>query len=293
MLRNTRRADTRAAGLRIESVADPDDHFSLGGERKNLGVENFRAAGGESVGLIVAELMQEPRLGGFMGIRAVDAVDVGPNDQLIGVHDVGDDGSGKIGAVAAERSDAAVGSRADEAGDDGDNAGFKKGKKNVTAALFGLFEMRLGVSESVAGQDKIRRGYGDGGDAGLFESGGEEPGAEAFTKGGETIKKFGTGGDSAVKGNFMKKVAAQELQLAADAKVRILNDADRARSNAVAEMEIVKHVEVKIQKQLSFAAGMRELAIGERVSDGEKMIGDTLHGGDDHGDAGSFYGGEN
>jgi len=28
-----------------------------------------------------------------------------------------------------------------------------------------------------------------------------------------------------VKGNFMKKVAAQELQLAADAKVRILNDA--------------------------------------------------------------------
>jgi len=50
---------------------------------------------------------------------------------------------------------------------------------------------------------------------------------------------------------------------------------------------------VKIQKQLSFAAGMRELAIGERVSDGEKMIGDTLHGGDDHGDAGSFYGGAN
>jgi len=32
-------------------------------------------------------------------------------------------------------------------------------------------------------------------------------------------------------------------------------------------MEIVKHVEVKIQKQLSFAAGMRELAIGERVSE--------------------------
>jgi len=41
MLRNTRRADTRAAGLRIESVADPDDHFSLGGERKNLGVEKL------------------------------------------------------------------------------------------------------------------------------------------------------------------------------------------------------------------------------------------------------------
>jgi len=57
----------------------------------------------------------------------------------------------------------------------------------------------------------------------------------------------------------MKKVAAQELQLAADAKVRILNDADRARSNAVAEMEIVKHVEVKIQKQLSFAAGVASL----------------------------------
>jgi len=206
---------------------------------------------------------------------------------------VGDDGSGKIGAVAAERGDATVGSRTDEAGNDGDNAGFEKRKKNVAATLFGLFEMRLGIAESVAGQYEIRRGDGYGRDAGLFESGGEEPGAEAFAKGGETIEKFGTGGDSAVNGDFMKKVAAQELQLAADAKVRILSGRDQSGGTALAKTEIVKHVEVKIQEQLGFAAGVSELAIGERVSDGEKMIGDALHGRDDHGDAGSFRGGEN
>jgi len=80
----------------------------------------------------------------------------------------------------------------------------------------------------------------------------------------------------------MNKISAQVLQLAAHAKVRVL-----------VEMEIVKHAEVKIQKEFGFAAGMREFAINERASDGEKMIGDALHGGDDHGDAGSLRGGAN
>ncbi len=90
---------------------------------------------------------------------------------------MGDDGTGKIGAVAAERGDAAIGSCADEAGNDGDNAGFEERKKNVAAALFRLIQTRLGVAESVTRQHKIRRGDGDGGDAGFFESCGEEPGA--------------------------------------------------------------------------------------------------------------------
>ena len=38
---------------------------------------------------------------------------------------------------------------------------------------------------------------------------------------------------------------------------------------------------------------MREFAIGERSSNGKKMIGDALHGGDDHGDAGCLSGGAN
>src|SRR5689334_13788827 len=78
----------------------------------------------------------------------------------------------------------------------------------------------------------------------------------------------------------MKKVAAQKLQLAAHAKVRVL-----------VEMEIVEHIEVKVQKELGFAASVGEFAIGERTSDREKMIGDALHGGDDHGDVRSVRGG--
>jgi len=53
----------------------------------------------------------------------------------------------------------------------------------------------------------------------------------------------------------------------------------------------VKHIEVKIQDELGFASGMRELAIGESASDRKKMIGDPLHGGDDHGDSGCLDGG--
>jgi hypothetical protein len=80
----------------------------------------------------------------------------------------------------------------------------------------------------------------------------------------------------------MKQIAAQELQLAADAKATVL-----------VEKQIVKHVEVKVQDELGFAATVREFAIGESASDGKKMISDALHGGDDHGDAGCLRGGAN
>src|SRR5262245_55636414 len=52
-------ANAGAARLRIERVADPNDHFGFGGERKDLGVKNLRTAGGKGVGLVVTELVQE------------------------------------------------------------------------------------------------------------------------------------------------------------------------------------------------------------------------------------------
>jgi len=52
----------------------------------------------------------------------------------------------------------------------------------------------------------------------------------------------------------------------------------------------VKHVEVKVQDELGFAAGVREFAIGKSPRDGKEVIGDALHGGDDHGDAGCLRG---
>src|SRR5439155_23947495 len=125
----SRRTNPRAARLRVESIANPDDHFGFGGERQYLRMENFRAAGGEGVGLIVAELMQKARFGRFVGIRGINAVDVGPNDEFVGVHDVRDDGSGKIRAVAAERGDPAIGRCTEEAGNDSHEAGFEERKK--------------------------------------------------------------------------------------------------------------------------------------------------------------------
>ncbi len=245
-------------------------------------MKNFGAAGGKGAGLIITEFMKKPGFGGFVGIGGVDAVDIGPNDELVGVHHVGDDGPGKIGTVATERGDAAIGSCADETGNDWNNAGFKERKKNLPAALFGLFKMRLGVAESVAGQDEIRGSDRHRRYAGFFERSGEEPGAETFAKGGEAIEEFGAGSNGAVSWNFMKKVASQELQLAADAEAFL-----------VAELQIVKHIEVKIQNQLGFVAGMRELAARESASNGKEMVGDALHGGDDHGDIGCLRRGAN
>src|SRR5712671_4900310 len=135
--------------------------------------------------------------------------------------------------------------------------------------------MRLRVAEGVAGQDEIRGCDRHCRNAGLFQRGGEEPGAEAFTKGGEAVEELGAGGrGAAVDWNFVKKIASQELQLAAHAKVIVL-----------AELQTRKHIKVKMQYEFGFAAGMCELAIGKSTGDREKMIGDALHGGDDHGDA--------
>jgi len=190
--------------LGIESVTNPDDHFGFSGQGQHFFVQNFCAAGGKGVGFVIAELMQKARFGAFVGIGGVDAVDVGPNDEFVGVHNVGDDGTGKIGAIAAEGGDAAIGSCADEPGYDWDDAGFEERKKNVAAALLGLFEMRLGVTKSIASQDELGGRDGHRGDAGLFESSGKEPSAKTFAKRGQAIEEIRASGDGGVGGNFMK-----------------------------------------------------------------------------------------
>src|SRR5256885_11864486 len=92
--------------------------------------------------------------------------------------------------------------------------------------------MGLRVAKSVASQNKFRGSDRNRGDAGLFESGCEEPGAEAFAKGGEAIEKFSAGGDASVNGDFVEKVASQELQVVAHAK-----------AFKFAELQIVKRSE--------------------------------------------------
>ena len=236
-------------------------------------MENSRAAGGKGVGFIVAEFVKKPRFGGFVRISGVDAIDVGPDDEFIGVDDVRNDGAGEIGTVAAESGDAAIGSSADETSDDRDDAGVEKREKNVAAAVFSLFEVWLGFTESVAGQNEFRGCHGHGRDARLFDGGGEEPGAEAFAKRGQAIEEIRAGEDAGVNGYFVEKIASQELQLAADAKVI-----------AFPEAQILKHIEMKIEDELGFAASVRKFAIGKSTGNREKVIGDALHSGNNDGD---------
>src|SRR5260370_31762267 len=127
--------------------------------------------------------MQKARFGAFVGIGGVDAVDVDPTDEFVGVDHVSEYGAGKIRAIAPEGGNAAIRSCADEPGYDWDDAGFEERNKNVAAALLGLFEMGLSVAEGIASQDELGGRDGHRGDAGLFESGGKEPSAETFAKG--------------------------------------------------------------------------------------------------------------
>ena len=126
--------------MRFKCVANPDGHLRFGGKRQHVRMKNLGAAGGQGVRLIIAQVVEKFGFGGDVGIVGINSVHIGPDDELFSVHYVGDDRAGKIGAVAAERGDAAVGSGADETGNDGNEAVFEKRKENFAATLFGFFQ---------------------------------------------------------------------------------------------------------------------------------------------------------
>src|SRR6266404_4673772 len=101
-------------------------------------MKNFGSTGCQRVCLVVAEIVKQLCFHGLVGIFGVDAVDVGPDHEFVSVHDVSDDRAREIRAVAAERGDPAIGSRADEAGDDGDDSVFEKWKQDFAPAAFRL-----------------------------------------------------------------------------------------------------------------------------------------------------------
>ena len=111
-------ADARASNVRLKCVANPDGHLRFGGKRQHVWMKHFCATGGERVRFIIAQVMEKFRFDRCVWVRGVNAVYVGPDDEFFGVDDVGDDSAGEIGAVTAERGDAAVGGGTDEAGDD-------------------------------------------------------------------------------------------------------------------------------------------------------------------------------
>jgi len=66
-----------------------------------------------------------------------------------------------------------------------------------------------------------------------------------------------------------------------------------AKALLFVELQIVKHIEVQIQDELGFVASVSEFAARERPSNGKEMVGDALHGGDNHDDMGRPGGGPN
>jgi hypothetical protein len=227
------------------------------------------------VRFIIAQVVEKFGFDGVMWIGSINTVHIGPDDELFGIDHVGNDGAGKIGAISAERGDAAVGGGADEAGDDRDEASIEKREEDVAAAFFSLLQIRFGVAERVAGEYEIGRGNGNGGDTGFLESGGEETGAEALAKGSETIGEFRGGNDPPLERHFVEKIAAEKLEAAADAVVLLF-----------AKLKILQRIEVEMDYAFGFIARVGQLAIGKRARDGEQAVRDALHGGDHDDDAG-------
>src|SRR5277367_6821007 len=132
-------------------------------------MQNFRAALGQCVGVVVTHFVQQLSFLIFAGVGGKDAVDIGPDDQFVGVHNVSDDGAGKIGAVAAQGGDATVGRSANKTGYDRDEAVGQQRKKNFATAHARFCQVRARVAEGFAGAHKVGGGDGNRGNIGLLQ----------------------------------------------------------------------------------------------------------------------------
>jgi hypothetical protein len=135
--------------------------------------------------------------------------------------------------------------------------------------------MRLCLAKSIASDNELRRRHGHGRDSQFLQGRSEEASTEALPKRSEPVVELTVGDDKTVERNLVKKVAAEELNFAADAQAVFFPEA-----------QIVKDFEMKMEDALSFPASTLRLASSEIFSDGKKTIGDTLHGRDHHGDFG-------
>ena len=166
-----------------EAVAHPHRDPLLARRLDGLRMQHLGAEEGELHGLLVAHLGEHGGAGDQPGIGAVDAVDVGPDLQQLGVEGPGGDGGGVVRAAAPEEVDAAVGVAAEEAGEDGDRRGLLaqggeglaggrpvgRGGQRRTAGA----DQRLGIEQP--GVEAARREQaGDQGAGGALAEGGEE-----------------------------------------------------------------------------------------------------------------------
>ena len=118
--RARRRRDLRAGMRRVEGIADPDRDAAADGGRHRLRVDDLRAEIRELHGLAVRHLVDDLGLGHLARVAAHDAVDVGPDVDLVGIEQRTEDRRGVVAAVTAQRRRQTVLVRRYETGDDGD-----------------------------------------------------------------------------------------------------------------------------------------------------------------------------
>ncbi len=209
----------------VAGVEDEDGDVASDSGQDGGGMEDLGAEVGEFGGFFEADDLDTEGVGTDARVGGHDAVDVGPDLDGFGAQGASDQGTSEIRAAAAEGGGDAGFIRADEAAQDGDEAGVEVGLDFEVAALFdegvegnGFLKLRVG-EDDFAGVDvdglevAFQEGLGDHdagqafavaddeiGDArGEFEDDGEA--AEDFVEGVELVFDGGLEG-AAVFGVF-------------------------------------------------------------------------------------------
>ncbi|MNU69265.1 hypothetical protein D3C71_586480 [compost metagenome] len=107
-------AGTRMAGL--ERIADEDRQAQPDCRRHGLRMHHLGPEVGQLAGLVVAQRVQLHGLRHQPRVGRQHAVDVGPDMQFIGIEQRGEDRTGIVAAVAAQRGDATLAVAGDEPG---------------------------------------------------------------------------------------------------------------------------------------------------------------------------------
>src|SRR5262249_30714755 len=126
--------DFRAGLFGSEAVANPHGNPGSGGRAQGIGVQNLRTEVGELGGFVVGACRNGAGFGDKPRVRGFYAVDVGPDDGLLGVQRGPQDGGRIVRTPAAQGGLDAVRGGGDEAGDDGDDPIVEQRAK----ARFGL-----------------------------------------------------------------------------------------------------------------------------------------------------------
>ena len=192
--------DQAAGVVGREAVAHPHRDPLLARRLDGLRVEHLGAEEGELHGLLVAHLGEHGGAGDQPRIGAVDAVDVGPDLQQLGVEGPGGDGAGVVRAAAPEEVDAAVGVAAEEPRQHGDRrrrlaqrgeglaGGRPVGRRRQRRP--GGADQRLGIEQPRVEAARGEQG-GDQGAGGALAEGGEEGegGGRALAEQAETAQQ--------------------------------------------------------------------------------------------------------